>query len=209
MVLHPVGPEPASTYWRRRSVLLVMSLVVLLLLRSCVGGGSSPRRTGDAKPTATPSPSASPASRVSSSPSPTASAATVSASRPCADTELRLVVSTDDTSYPVGSAPTFTLVVTNTSATPCTRDLGPTAVSLLVVSGTARQWSSDDCQPASGHEPTVLAPGKATQVARIQWSGKKSQVGCPSPRESASAGTYQVSGRLGTLTSARAVFHFR
>jgi hypothetical protein len=82
-------------------------------------------------------------------------------------------------------------------------------VSFLVVSGPARQWSSDDCQPATGHEPTVLAPGKATQVTQLTWSGKKSRVGCPTPRDTADAGTYQVSGTVGTLTSARVVFHFR
>ena len=205
MVLHPVGPEPASTYWRRRGVLLLVVVVVLLLLKSCLGGGSSPRRTGDARPSPTPSTSASPSPR----PTPTASRPVVSASRPCTDKELRLVVSADDTTYAVGSTPTFTLVVTNTSGTACTRDLGPTVVSILVVSGTARQWSSDDCQPASGHKPTVLAPGTATQVAQLPGSGKKSRVGCPSPRETASAGTYQVSGTVGSLTSARVVFRFR
>lgn len=205
MVLHPVGPEPASTYWRRRGVLLLVVVVLLLLLRSCVGGGSSPRSssTGTARPSSTPSASASPTAR----PTPTVTA--VSASRTCSDKELQLVISSDDTTYAVGGTPVFTLDVTNTSTTPCTRDLGPTVVSVLVVSGTARQWSSDDCQPASGHKATVLAPGKKTQVSQIRWSGKKSRVGCPSPRETASAGTYQVSGTVGTLTSARVVFHFR
>ena len=208
MVLHPVGPLPASTYWRRRAVLGIALLVVLLLLRSCLGGDSPSRRTGaTASPSASSSPSAAPAkpsTGPTASPTPAASA-----SRPCADSELRLVVSTDEATYAVGGTPTFTMVVTNAAATPCTRDLGPTVVSFLVVSGPARQWSSDDCQPASGHKSTVLPPGRATQVAQITWSGKTSRVGCPTPRATAEAGTYQLSGTVGTLTSARVVFHFR
>lgn len=207
MVLHPVGPEPASTYWFRRVVVVLVVVVALLGLRACVRS-DSPKTAGHVAPTSTPTatPSPSPSTTASTTPGPTGTPAPAGT---CADADLKLVVSTDESTYPVGGTPTFTMVVTNTSAAPCTRDLGPTAVSFLVVSGPARQWSSDDCQPATGHKPTVLSPGKATQAAQITWSGKTSRVGCPTPRQPADAGTYQVSGSVGTLTSARVVFHFR
>ncbi|MDT7539009.1 MAG: hypothetical protein QOI82_2594, partial [Actinomycetota bacterium] len=36
MALQPVGPLPASTYWRRRLLLLVVLVIVLLvLLKAC------------------------------------------------------------------------------------------------------------------------------------------------------------------------------
>jgi hypothetical protein len=203
VVLHPVGPLPASTYWRRRAVVLLPVLALLLIVKSCAGGGSSH------KPGATATPSPTRTSTPSPSPSPTPSPTPVSASGVCADSDLSLVTTTDASSYEVGGSPVFTLAVTNRSKTACTRDLGATVVSFLVVSGTARTWSSDDCSPAKGSKPTRLAPGKTTQVVQLTWSGKRSQQGCPSPREQAGAGTYQVSGRVGTLISARVVFHFR
>jgi hypothetical protein len=122
---------------------------------------------------------------------------------------LRLQVTTDAPTYPLGATPRFTLIVTNTSTVACTRDLGSKVVSLQVVSGAARTWDSDDCTEGLDSHPTRLAPGKATQVVELPWSGKRSRPGCPTPREQASAGTYQVSGTVGTLTSPRVVFHFR
>jgi hypothetical protein len=82
-------------------------------------------------------------------------------------------------------------------------------VALEVVSGTARTWNSDDCDQGQVNAVATLAPGKARQVVKLTWSGKRSQRGCPTPRDSATAGTYQVSGTVGTLTSPRAVFHFQ
>lgn len=205
--MHPVGPLPASTYWRRRVVLVGLVVVLLLLLKGCAGGGGSGRPTA-ARPTPTRTASPTPApTRTAPSPSPSPTQAVAAGA--CRDAVLRLAVTTDAPSYAVGASPTFTLTATNTGAAACTRDLGPTAVSFTVVSGAARTWSSDDCSPASGHATTTLAPGKAVRVVTLTWTGKRSQPGCPSPRAQAEAGTYQVSGTVGTLTSPRAVFRFR
>jgi hypothetical protein len=205
--MHPVGPLPASTYWRRRAVLLAVVVLLLLLVKACAGGGDSPKKTASTRPTPTPTPTVS--HSASPSPSPTASRPPVTAGGACPDSALRLRVTSDAETYPVGGEPVFTLVVTNTSATACTRDLGSKVVSLRVVSGTARTWDSDDCTDGRDSTPTRLAPGKSVQVVRLKWSGKRSQSGCPTPRAQASAGTYQVTGTLGTLTSPRVVFHFR
>lgn len=215
--MHPVGPLPASTYWRRRAVLLGVLVVLLLLLKACVGGGDSPaqqastRTTPTPKPTAKPTPTPTPTVTRSAAPAPTttASASPAVAGGACRDSALRLQVTTDAETYPVGASPRFTLIITNTSATACTRDLGSKVVSLQVVSGTARTWNSDDCNQGEDSNPTRLVPGKATQVVELAWSGKRSRPGCPTPREQAAAGTYQVSGTVGTLTSPRVVFHFR
>jgi hypothetical protein len=203
--MHPVGPLPASTYWRRRAVLLGVLVVLLLVLKACVGGGDSPKA-----PTAAGT-SPSPTVTRSASPTPTVTAAATpgTAAGACRDSALRLQVTTDAPTYAVGAMPRFTLIITNTTATACTRDLGSKVVSLQVVSGTARTWVSDDCTEGLDNKPTRLAPGKATEVVELQWSGKRSRPGCPLPREQAGAGTYQVSGTVGTLTSPRVVFHFR
>ncbi|MDX6216373.1 MAG: hypothetical protein QOG99_1957 [Frankiales bacterium] len=201
--MHPVGPLPASTYWRRRAVLLVVLVVVLIVLKSCAGGGAT-----NQTPRTHPSPTVSVS--VSASPRPSATTSTPPvAGGVCPDSALKLVVTTDATTYSVGSSPRFTLTVTNTSAAACTRDLGSKVVALEVVSGTARTWNSDDCNQGQVNAVATLAPGKARQVVQLTWSGKRSQRGCPTPRDSATAGTYQVSGTVGTLTSPRVVFHFQ
>src|SRR3954462_2263550 len=41
MALSPVGPLPASTYWRRRLVLLLALIAVVLLARMAFGGDSA------------------------------------------------------------------------------------------------------------------------------------------------------------------------
>ena len=203
--MHPVGPQPASTYWRRRAVLLGVLIVLLLVLKSCVGGGDSPKGTTASMSTPTPTVTATATPTATATASPTAAPA----GGACRDSVLRLQVTTDAPTYAVGGMPRFTLIITNTSATVCTRDLGSKVVSLHVVSGTARTWDSDDCTEGQDNKPTTLAPGKATQVVELQWSGKRSRPGCPLPRDQAGAGTYQVSGTVGTLTSPRVVFHFR
>jgi hypothetical protein len=201
--MQPVGPLPASTYWRRRAVLLAVLVVVLILLKSCAGGAAKKTPTTVPSPTTTTTASASPRPSATTSPPP------VAAGGVCPDSALKLAVTTDATTYPVGSSPRFTLTVTNRSAAACTRDLGSKVVALEVVSGTARTWNSDDCNQGQVNAVTTLAPGKATQVVRLTWSGRRSQRGCPTPRDSATAGTYQVSGTVGTLTSPRVVFHFQ
>lgn len=207
MVFEPVGPLPASTYWRRRAVLLVVLVVLLFLLRSCVGGGDSPKAKTSAKPSATPSASAT--AKATTAPRPTATKPPVTAGGACPDSALKLEVKSDAATYAVGDSPTFTLTLTNTSAVACTRDLGSKAVSLRVVSGPARTWDSDDCTTGNDTITTRLTPGVAKQVVSLTWSGKRSQPGCPTNRPQAAAGTYQVTGTVGTLTSAKVVFHFR
>jgi hypothetical protein len=207
--MHPVGPLPASTYWRRRAVLLVLVVLLLLVLRSCAGGGGGSPEGSATTPTPSPTSTATATPVRSASPRPTVTAPAVAAGGACPDSALRLVVATDASTYAVGATPRFTLTVTNTGAAACTRDLGSKVVSLRVVSGTARTWDSDDCTDGSDSAPTRLAPGVARQVVTLPWSGKRSQPGCPTPREQAGAGTYQVSGTVGTLTSPRVVFHFR
>lgn len=214
MAMHPVGPLPAATYWLRRGVLAVAVLLVLLLLRSCTGGGS-PRPV--ALPTSpSPSPSRS-AATVPVAPSPTPSlpvraAPTVSPSATtagiCRDSSLSLISSTDQPSYTVGSSPSLTLVVRNTGAVSCRRDLGSSVVELRVLSGTDRIWSSDDCTPGRGSDVRTLAPG-ASRSVQLTWSGKRSQPGCAGDRTQAKAGTYTLVARVGSLRRAGATFTFR
>lgn len=208
MVLQPVGPLPAATYWRRRLVLLLGVVVLLLLARSCAGGGGKPQAH-----TTTPTPSASPTATVAAlataTPAPSPTARPVAAGT-CPDSVLRVTATTDAKDYPVGTSPRFTVTVTNTSSTPCRRDLGAAAFEVVVSSGNDRVWSSDDCGGGTGSELLTLKAGASLQRT-VTWSGKRSSKGCPtaSPRPLAKPGYYRAVARVGTVRSAPAVFRLR
>jgi hypothetical protein len=206
MALHPVGPLPPSTYWRRRAGLLVGLLVLLVAVRSCTGGESAPAK----KPTAaTPRPTATatrpaPARVPSPVPSPAPSAAPVVA-RTCPDPAITLTATTDAGTYPVGATPRITLVVKNTSTTACRRDLGSGAVELLVYSGADRIWSSDDCSAGTASALVTLPPA-GTQAVVKTWPARRSAPGCGGTKAAAAPGTYKVVARVGTLRQDGAVF---
>lgn len=189
MALHPVGPLPASTYWRRRGVLLLVVVVLLLLARACTSGGGHPHA---AKPKTKPTPT-----HQATTPPATGGA--------CPDTALTLATTTDARTYALGAAPKLTLLVTNTGQASCSRDLGSAAVELLVYSANDRIWSSDDCGPRGTAAVTTLAPG-GKRTTTITWSGKRSAPGCTGSRSAASAGTYYVVARVGSLRAKGAVF---
>ncbi|SDR77001.1 hypothetical protein SAMN04488543_0397 [Friedmanniella luteola] len=92
-VLHPVGPEPAETYWARRVALLIalvvlVGLVVAVVVNSTSSGSAvsadpvPPPVT--APPATSPSPSASPSPSPSPSTSPSATASASSSARTAA-----------------------------------------------------------------------------------------------------------------------------
>jgi len=194
MALHPVGPLPASIYWRRRALVLVVVLAVLLLGGSFLGGGD-----GVKTPQARTQPTSSPTPVRSSGPPVPPSA--------CPDSALKLETDTDEARYPVGGKPEITLVVGNTSEVTCTRDLGTKAVELLIFSGEDRVWSSDDCSKGNGSAVVKLKPG-ARSAVMLTWQGKRSKPECEGSREQAKPGTYRVVARVGTLRSEGAVFRF-
>jgi hypothetical protein len=212
MALHPVGPLPPSTYWRRRAVLLVSAVVVLLLLRSCVGGGAAPAKkdtlSASPKPTATrpvaPKPAVvKPTTAPTTAPTTTPTTAPVVAT--CTDAQLNLTATTDASSYGPGATPKITLSITNTSATPCRRDVGAGAVEILVYSGADRIWSSNDCSPSKAVALQVLAPAGSQAVVKT-WPGRRSKPGCAGSKAAAAPGTYVVTGRVGTLKRSSAGF---
>lgn len=204
MAMHPLGPLPASTYWRRRAVLLVLLVVPLLLLKSCVGGDPAP----SAKVTTKPTPTSTPRSSGSVSPRPVATSPRPAATTgTCADAGLLLTVRTDAKDYKVGASPTFTLTVKNTGRTPCRRDLGGRALELLVTSGADRIWSSDDCDATNNSSVQTLAAGASLETT-VSWTGKRSARGCPANKPQVKEGTYVVVARVGTLRSKGAIFRF-
>jgi hypothetical protein len=209
--MHPVGPEPASTYWVRRTlVVLVLLLVVVLLGWLLFGRSSGSPDTSGQQPTpsvSSSSPSTTPSDTTSSSASKTPSntPSGSASAQDCTNAQIKVVVTTDASSYPAGQDPQFTLTVTNISDTPCLRDVGSAAEELVVSSGDTRIWSSDDCNPPGTASVQRLLPGQPNSVS-VPWARKLSQPGCPTGQPEAGSGTYKVTGRVGDKQSAPAVF---
>jgi hypothetical protein len=196
MALHwrPVGPEPASTYWQRRAVLATAAVLLLALLVSLLTGGSDePDRLAAApEPSSTPMVTG-PVATALPSAGPTPAAVPI-----CQPQAVKVEALASEDRFAVGSSPRLSLRVTNTGTAPCTRDLGQAAVELVVVSGSDRIWSSDDCAPGGAKDVTTLAPGEPA-VQRVTWNGRRSRPGCTGDKERAQAGTYRVNARVGQL----------
>jgi hypothetical protein len=201
MVLHPVGPLPASTYWRRRLVLLLLLVALALVARSCVADGSDKKNAS-----ANPTPSVS--SRATQQPTPRPSVTRAAGPVTCADSALTLTASTDAPQYPAPSTVKITLTVKNVSSSTCRRDLGNGVLEVLVHSGADRIWSSDDCATDKGVAVQTLRPGASLETT-VSWSGKRSARGCTGSKADARPGTYTVRARVGTLRSAVIVFRLR
>ena len=216
-VLHPVGPLPAAVYWRRRLVVLVLALMLVGGLAWGVVALVAGRGTGSASPPAptelpaldrvVPSVAAVRTPETPSSPSAASSAAAApapppapDAGGPCPDSALALEVRTPGQA-PVGSKPTFELVVRNTAPMPCARALDKELQELVLVDAAGgRVWGSNDCFPETSDDVRVLAPGEVV-VLPVVWGGLTSQPSCAGPRVPPSPGSYVVRGRLDTKAS--------
>jgi hypothetical protein len=203
MALQPVGPLPASTYWRRRVLILVAAVIVLLVLLKACGGDDTKKETLSG-PGASPTPSPSAAASSSPSPSPSPDSPSPAPILTCRDTVLQVTAESDAESYPSGGAPRFTLTVRNIGSVACRRALGPDAVELRVFSGEDRIWSSDDCNTAKGQGVMTLKPGEA-QALTVRWPGKRTKPDCDIGNV-AQPGTYRVSARVGSIVRQGSVF---
>ncbi|MGY1751942.1 MucR family transcriptional regulator [Blastococcus sp. SYSU D01042] len=227
-MLHPVGPLPARVYWRRRLVVLGALLavlgagvwgVVLLTGRSAAEGSTTTAAGASDVPTPaleqvvpsltavrTPEP---PVPVPAAAEEPVAVeepvAAAPEAGGPCTDDVLTVEVRTPGTAA-VGAKPVFELVVVNTAAVPCVRDLDKGLQELILLdSSGARVWGSNDCFPESGADVRTLAPGEAVAFP-VVWGGRTSTPDCAGERTPPPAGSYAVRGRLDTVGSADAAF---
>lgn len=196
-MLRPVGDLPPSVYWVRRLLLLVVLAVVVAVVWWLLpfGGGDGTGTPTSATPTPTPTSTESPTPTKTKSdkPSPT-STKTEQAAPDCPDSAIAVTVQADAETYPADRSPTFTITVENVSKKTCTRDVGQAANELRVTSGGVQVWSSDDCNPGGEPDPTTFEPGDRF-VQSVPWPRVESAEGCPTPQESAPAGTYQVVAR--------------
>ncbi len=219
-LLSPVGPQAPRVYWVRRVVVLVVLVALLLGLRwLLVGRSASSATTGAASPSVSSTPavssSATPARSTATAKPTTSKTATATPSgsstsaaagpQPCPKADIAVTASTDAATYPVGSTPRLRMRIQNVGSKACTRDIGAGMNTLLITSGSAHVWSSDDCNPGGSPQVATLQPGSSYSVS-VTWLGRLSQKGCPSGQPLAQKGSYTLVGSNGDVSSAGAAF---
>jgi hypothetical protein len=160
---NPVGPQPSSTYWRRRlMVILGLVAVIVVIVLIAVRPGSTPAATtDDDKKTNTAAPADS-------------EAAAADPETPCAPGVVTVAAITDAGDYIAGQQPLLSLSVTNTGTTACTFAVGADVQKYTITSGTEQIWTSTDCQAAATPESRVLEPGVALATTPFAWDRTRS-----------------------------------
>lgn len=201
-------PSPA-VYRRRRLVAVLLALLVIGLVVWLVV--APPWRSA---PTADPAPAASSAAPVESSsasapsPTPTSTPTPQAPEGPaeCTPADITVDALTDKGEYAQGENPQLSIRLTNTSASPCTMNVGTSAQSFTVTSGSDVWWRSTDCQSEpSDMEVTLAAGQEVTSSAPLTWDRTRSSVdSCDGERPFAPGGgaTYHLSVSIGGIPSA-------
>lgn len=203
--------QSPAVYRRRRLAAGLLALVVIGLVVWLVAAPpwrSAPTALdtsapAESTPAAAPSSSA-PAASPSSSPTPTASAP--SGPVECTAADITVEALSDKGQYGQGENPQLSIRLTNTSANPCTMNVGTSAQSFTVTSGSDVWWRSTDCQTEPSDMEVTLAAGQVvTSSAPLTWDRTRSSVGsCESERPYAPGGgaTYHLSVSIGGIPSA-------
>ena len=203
--------QSPAVYRRRRLAAGLLALVVIGLVvwlvaappwRSAPTALDAPTPAAST-PAAAPSSSA-PAPTPSASPTPTASAP--SGPVECTAADITVEALSDKGEYGQGENPNLSIRLTNTSANACTMNVGTSAQSFTVTSGSDVWWRSTDCQTEPSDMEVTLAAGQVvTSSAPLTWDRTRSSVGsCESERPYAPGGgaTYHLSVSIGGIPSA-------
>ena len=205
--------QSPAVYRRRRLAAVLFALLVIGLVVWLVAAPpwrSAP--TADPAPvasSATPAPSTSAAPSTpaesptpSTAPTPTAPAGPVE----CTAADIKVEALTDKGEYGQGENPQLSIRLTNTSANPCTMNVGTSAQSFTVTSGSDVWWRSTDCQSEPSDMDVTLAAGQqVTSAAPLTWDRTRSSVSsCGGERPFAPGGgsTYHLSVSIGGIPSA-------
>jgi hypothetical protein len=124
----------------------------------------------------------------------------------CTDADIEVSVKPDKgTTFPTGTAISFTMAIKNISDTACSRNVGTKPNTVFVRSGGTDVWSSDDCAPAGADQIQVIQPGDVYQLT-ANWNQQFTKPGCPSGQPRATPGSYEVIGKNDDVTSTPATF---
>jgi len=204
--------QSPAVYRRRRLAaallaLLVIGLVVWLVVappwRSVPASDSAPAPVASA-PAAAPTPAVD-ATTPAATPDPTPTANASDGPAECTPADIKVEALSDKSEYAQGENPQLSIRLTNSSANPCTMNVGTSAQSFTVTSGSDVWWRSTDCQSEPSDMEVTLAAGQTvTSSAPLTWDRTRSSVGsCDSERAFAPGGgaTYHLSVSIGGIPS--------
>ena len=161
-------------------------------------GSGGPGGSGSS-PGATPSGTAS---------SPAQTAAASGLPRHCQASDIVISVSSDRSSYRQAQSPEFDVDVVSTANRTCAFNVGPKFLSLVVMAGRKRVWSSADCVQGRGSLMTNLARGVPT-VLPITWDRRRSAPGCTATSGQVRSGSFAASASDGSVASNSVTFRLR
>lgn len=123
----------------------------------------------------------------------------------CLPGALLVEALTDAATYAQGQNPQLSIRLTNQSDVDCTLNVGTSAQSFTVASGSDIWWRSTDCQTEPSDMIVLLAAGQqVTSSAPLTWDRTRSSVdSCQSERPSAAGGgaTYHLSVAIDGIAS--------
>ena len=202
-LIHPVGPQPARVYWRRRAyfaLALVGIIVAIVLIVVRPGAGSEGGvTTTPAATTAlqTPAPGETPQAEPTVAPGETVE---------CTAENTTITAKTDLDVYDPTQTPQLSFAITNNGANPCTINVGTAAQVYTVSSGPEQYWASTDCQTEASDAEMVIEPGQSIDSSALPWDRTRSATDtCEVPdRPAAPAGgaSYHLSVSVDGIESA-------
>ena len=229
-------PLSAATYWRRRFLALLVGLAILAALAWAISGvlPASPSHTagqsgshgtsggtggagaggpaGSAPATPQDTASGPGASQNSgtgrTSPSPAQTSDSAGLPRHCQPGDIVISVSSSRSSYRRGQQPEFDVNVVSTAHRNCAFNVGPKFLSLVIMAGGKRIWSSADCVGGHGSLMTNLARGVPT-VLPVTWNRQRSAPGCTATSRRVRSGSFTASASDGSVASNPVTFRLR
>ena len=210
-------PSPA-VYRRRRLVLLVALLAVaalvwLLIAQPWHGAAAEKPAPTPTRSTSTPTPDPMPTgvttpteSAAPAAPSPEASAEETPTAKPCVARDIAVQAVTDQETYAAGQNPQLSITLTNNGATDCTLNVGTSAQTFTIMSGSDVWWRSTDCQTEPSDMVVLLSAGQTVSSATpLTWDRTRSSVGScdDAGRQVAPGGgaSYHLSVEIGGIAS--------
>ncbi|MFC0626931.1 hypothetical protein [Kribbella deserti] len=202
-LLRPVGHLPANVYWFRRGLLLVaLFALIFVLLRVLGGGGDEDPKQASSGVTTTPT-STPTAGSGTGTPTSTATTTPGEVGR-CAGSDIRIGVAPGTRTILAGGTLNFGIVIGALSGS-CKAEIDPTRLTLTVMSGKDRIWTSAHCQKAVTKTTATLAD-KLDYTGTIRWDGRRSVPGCTPGQPIARPGTYTAQAEYDGRASAIQAF---
>ncbi|BAJ74024.1 hypothetical protein MTES_1060 [Microbacterium testaceum StLB037] len=205
--------QSPAVYRRRRLAAALLALVVIGLVvwlvaappwRSAPAGDTAPAPVVSA-PAPSTAASDAPPSDAPTTPAPSPTASTSDGPAECTPADIKVEALSDKSEYAQGENPQLSIRLTNSGANPCTMNVGTSAQSFTVTSGSDVWWRSTDCQSEPSDMEVTLAAGQTvTSSAPLTWDRTRSSVGsCDSERPFAPGGgaTYHLSVSIGGIPS--------